>query len=305
MFRLYLLPDRFADVGKRHCAGLPTSATLATLSGNNTSAIRGTPQNGNVEPGNVSKTIPSGRFSIPGQRTRILVRYMPWFGDEHHINIGYRSDDAREIARQIDDMVSRGIDGAIVDWYGPSATFKNRSTEMLLKEAERRGGAFSVGISYDAGSLKECAKRGCNSTDQLISDLSFAASHFYNSPAYLRFNGRPLVTFFGLEKSDIDWSRVRQRIPGNPLLVFRNSGAFRLPFSDGGFSWIAPETVKPGDPLGFEYLQRFNQIAREHRGMLVMASAYKGLRRLNRRVGKRAKNRPELRSDMACQFRPA
>jgi len=250
----------------------PPSTTFQAETSNNTSAAQGSP-NGNAQPGNVSK-LPIRSLLYPGATTTVLVRFMPWFGDKSHKTFGYRSDEDRQIARQIEDMKSRGIDGAIVDWYGPEADFKNRVTERLLRESERSG--FKIAVSEDGGALKKCQESGCDVTGKLISDLRYAADHFQNSPAYLQFDGRPVVTFFGLEKYGIDWERVRHELPGNPMMLFRNSGGFDVPVADGAFSWIAPESVKAGNPYGLTYLEHFNEVARKHSGKFVMGSAYKG-----------------------------
>lgn len=247
--------------------------SVSDLVANNTSAVRGTPQNGNADPGNVSK-LPIRSLLYRGSTTKIYVRYMPWFGDSKHINVGYSSDDPKQIQRQVEDMMSRGIDGAIVDWYGAEDRFKNHSTELLLAESERR--SFTVAISVDKGALK-CGKRGdCDKTSELIEAMRYVAEHFGKSSAYVHVDGRPLMTFFGLEKADIDWKRVRREVPGNPLLLFRNSGGFTHDASDGAFSWLAPETVKPGDERGFDYIERFHKTAREHSNEFAMGSAYKG-----------------------------
>ncbi len=229
--------------------------------------------NGNAPPGNVSK-LPLQSLLYRGSTTRLYTRFMPWFGDSKHKNVGYRSDDPEQIARQVSDMASRGLQGAIVDWYGPDSGVKNQSTILLMKESERQG-AFEFAISEDAGSIRECAKRGCNPTDKLISDLTYAAERFENSPAYLRFSGRPAVFFFGLETSPIDWRRVRQSLPLNPLLFFRNSGTFSNPAADGAYSWIAPETASPSDPMAMQYLERFYSKG-QHSDKIAMGSAYKG-----------------------------
>jgi hypothetical protein len=240
---------------------------------NNTSAssrYRGS--RGNAPAGNVSR-LPIRFLLYPGSQTRIYTRYMPWFGDSHHRDVGYRSDDREQVARQVADMMSRGIQGAIVDWYGPNSGSKNQSTILLMQEAEKQN--FEFAISEDAGSLAECQKHGCDVTVQLISDLNRAAEQFEGSPAYVRFDGRPAVFFFGLEKYSIDWRRVRHSVPLNPLFFFRNSGAFSNPDSDGAYSWIAPETAGPGDPMAMQYLERFYSKAKSS-DKIAMGSAYKG-----------------------------
>src|SRR6266576_7162564 len=137
------------------CSAQTELATTLSCEGvNNTSAsprYRGS--KANAPPGNVSK-LPLRSLLYAGSQTRIYTRYMPWFGDSHHRDIGYRSDDRQQVARQVRDMISRGISGAIVDWYGPNSGSKHESTVLLLREAERQN--FEFGISEDAGSLAEC-----------------------------------------------------------------------------------------------------------------------------------------------------
>jgi hypothetical protein len=247
--------------------------TLRHETGNNTSALRGL-ANGDAEPGNVSK-LPIRSLLYPGSTTIIVARFMPWFGAKGHEKVGYHSDDQREIERQVADMMSRGIDGAIVDWYGAEAGFKNKVTERLFKEAENRG--FKVALSEDVGALKECAHSGrCDVTDKLSHDLQYIADHFYNSPAYLQFNGRPVVMFFGLEKFNINWNRVRMQLTGSPMLLFRNANKFDAPYSDGAFSWTGADTVKPGNPYGFGYLENFYDKAHKHPNKFAMGSVMKG-----------------------------
>jgi len=125
----------------------PTTTTLQTEVGNNTSAADsfagGT--NGNIRPGNVSK-VPINALLYSGASTKIYAHYMPWFGSSSHMNVGYRSDDAAQVKKQVEDMVSRGIQGAIVDWYGPAATLQDTSTKLLMKEAEAHAGIDPEGV---------------------------------------------------------------------------------------------------------------------------------------------------------------
>src|ERR1700756_1533270 len=211
------------------------------LSNNPSAGPRYRGSKANAASSNVSK-LPIRSLLYEGSNTRIFTRYMPWFGDPKHRNVGYRSDDGEQIHRQVADMISRGIQGAIVDWYGPDSGAKNESTILLMKEAEQQN--FEFAASEDAGALGECEKHGCNVTDQLIHDLKYAAEHFENSPAYIRFDNRPAVFFFGVEKYSIDWKRVRHSLPLTPLFFFRNSGSFANNDADGAYSWIAPETAR-------------------------------------------------------------
>jgi hypothetical protein len=258
-----------------------TAAACPNL--NNTSAsaeYRG--QSANTVPGNVSK-LPVRSLLYPGATTRIFVRYMPWFGDSRHRDVGYRSDDSRQVARQVADMLSRGIEGAIVDWYGRDSGLANQSTILLMQQAEQQGLKFA--ISSDAALLGDCHQPNCDPTAKLIVNLHYVAEHFASSPAYLHFDGRPALFFFGMEKDPIDWKRVRQALPKEVLFFFRNSGEFNDPEADGVYAWIAPETAGPQDPMALQYLQRFYSKARLS-NKIAMGSAYKGFNDADAKWGK-------------------
>ena len=271
MLRLFVLACALS-ISVISAAQITQSSSMDCSASNNTSAspkYRGS--RGNAPPSHVSK-LPIRSLLYPGAQTRIYARYMPWFGDPRHHDIGYRSDDAEQVARQVADMMSRGIQGAIVDWYGPKSGPKNDSTTLLMKEAERQGLEFA--ISEDAGALSDC-KQGCDVTAHLISDLQYVAEHFEFSPAYVNFDGKPAIFFFGLEKQPIDWRRVKQSLRPKPLFFFRNSGAFSDPDADGAYAWIAPETANSGDPMAMKYLERFYSKA-QGSSKIAMGSAYKG-----------------------------
>lgn len=112
-------------------------------------------------------------------------------------------------------------------------------------------------------------------TDQLIADLTYVASQYESSPAYMRINGRPVVFFFGVDSYYIDWSRVISSIPANPLLVFEGTNGLTRQLSDGGFSWIQ---IKSNDPFDPELAAQdsFYQAAQKASGRLAFGVLYKG-----------------------------
>src|SRR5215510_14380591 len=136
---------------------------------------------------------------------------------------------------------------------------------------------FNFAIMDDAGSLKACANTvGCDITQTLINDLTYAYNTYENSPAYMYYNGRPVVYFFGQEAYTLDWTRVRASVPGNPLFIFRNGGGFSYAQSNGAFEWVAPETVTATDPLALIYLDNFDKTALSWSTAYSNTSAYKG-----------------------------
>src|SRR5690349_16764731 len=60
----------------------------------------------NAPPGNVSK-LPLRSLLYKGSQTRIFTRYMPWFGDPKHRDVGYRSNDREQVSRHVADKIGR------------------------------------------------------------------------------------------------------------------------------------------------------------------------------------------------------
>ncbi len=130
----------------------PTT-TLQAQTSNNTSAADSfqSQTNGNLGATNISK-VDLHTLLYPGTTTKIYAHFMPWFGDPRHMAVGYNSQDPAQIHRQITDMIGRGIDGMIIDWYGSRDTFTNTTTLRVMAEAEQHPG-FKFAIMIDRSRL--------------------------------------------------------------------------------------------------------------------------------------------------------
>jgi PKD repeat protein len=258
------------------------TTTLSAETGNNTSAASTftSQTNGNVGATNISK-VPTRTLLYANSSTRIFSHFMPWFGFSNHMSVGYASDDSLQVQKQVADMVSRGLDGTAIDWYGRGQSNSHylaydQTAQFVMQQAQLQT-AFSFVIAYDAGALKSCAATlGCDVTQTTIDDLNYANVTYESSPAYLHVGTQPVVFFFGDEAYNIDWTRVRSGVAGNPLFVFRNSGGFTNAQSGGGYSWLAPTTATSTDPMALLYLDYFYRTALAHPGSFSMGSAYKG-----------------------------
>ncbi|HLJ28511.1 MAG TPA: PKD domain-containing protein [Candidatus Angelobacter sp.] len=258
------------------------TTTLTAETANNTSAANSflSQSNGNLGAANISK-MPIRNLLFPGSTAKIYVHLMPWFGFGDHMNVGYSSDDPVQVQRQVNDMVSRGLDGAIIDWFGQGTLtheFASYSqvVQDFMQDAELQAN-FNFAIMDDAGSLQACAgTAGCDLTQTLINDLTYAYNNYENSPAYLHYNNQPVVYFFGEEAYTLDWTRIRASVPGNPLFIFRNTGGFTSAQSNGAFSWVAPETVSSSDPMALGYLDNFDKTALSLLPAYSTESGYKG-----------------------------
>ena len=252
----------------------PTT-TLSAETSNNTSASTTfkAQTDGNAGAGNVSKS--SIRSLLyPGATTKIYAALMPWFGRTDHMSIGYTSSDPTQIHAQISDMRSRGIQGAIIPWYGPDVAI-NSTTAINFMQAAQTSGNFEFSIMIDVGALLAYAQQnGCDTTTQLITDLNYIASTFYGSSAYSRVSGRPLLYLFGVEAYYINWSEVRSSVAGNPMFMVRNQGAFGNSSADAGYSWVEIDQSNPNDMM-LSYLDGFYTAAQSSSKETV-GSGYKG-----------------------------
>ena len=243
------------------------TTTLTAETGNNTSTATSftTQTNGNIGAANISK-VSTRSLLYPGSTARIYAHFLPWFGFGDHMNVGYVSSDTVQIQKQVNDMINRGLDGAVIDWYGRGEFSKHFASYDLaaqgfMHESELHVG-FNFAIMHDAGALKSCAATaGCDVTQTLIDDLNYANVTYAASPAYLRYGGRPVIYFFGHEAYVIDWTRVRAGVAGNPMFIFRNGSGFSAQQSSGAFSWVAPETVSATNPMALNYLNNYYKTA--------------------------------------------
>ncbi len=164
---------------------IPTTTLSAETSNNtSTSATFRAQSNGNARPGNVSKSS-IRNLLYSGSTTKIYASVMPWFGSTDHMSVGYTSSDPKQISSQISDMRSRGIQGAIIPWYGPDSY--NNTMAINFMQAAQSSGDFEFSLRIEGGALLTYARQnGCDVTTQFINDLNYIASTFYGSSAYTK-----------------------------------------------------------------------------------------------------------------------
>jgi PKD repeat protein len=251
--------------------------TLTAETSNNTSTANSFTgmSNGNVGATNISK-VSLKTMMYPGFNGKMYAHLMGWFGGSNHVSVGYSSNTSTQVASQVNDMISRGFDGLILDWYGPSHGMEDQVAQLLAMEIPKHNG-FTWSLIEDVGALKTCANTsGCDVTAKLISDLTYAYNNYEQSSSYMKINGRPIVAFFGVETlSGIDWTRVSASVPGNPIYIWRNSGGFTKPLSGGSFAWVNVNKADPTD-LGMSYLDNFYSTSLSYLSKTTLATGYKG-----------------------------
>ena len=249
-----------------------STTTLAAQTANNSSAADnfGNQANGNLGANNVSK-LDVHSLLYSGNTTKVLAQLLLWFGQSDHMNVGYKSNDATQARRQIEDMVSRGIDGVVVDWYGPNNSI-DQATQLVMHEAEKHAG-FSFAIMIDAGAVGANQCSGCSPQQTLSSLLQYVEKNYFSSSAYLKINGQPVVTDFNVDNwYSIDWQAVNGALSVPPRFLFQDQGGFTHSMSDGSYSWVMPWATN----FGLDYLSDFYDTGMAHSDKETMGAVYKG-----------------------------
>ena len=249
---------------------VPTT-TLAAQTANNTSAADGfsNQSNGNLGANNVSK-VDVHSLLYSGATTKVFAHLLLWFGQPGHMNVGYSSTDPAQVQRQITDMISRGIDGVVVDWYGPNNAI-DQATQLVMNEAEKHPG-FTFAIMVDAGAIQQNSCSGCSPQQSLINLLQYVEKKYFVSNAYFTIQGQPVVTNFNIDRSyAVDWNAVNAGISVHPRFLFQDNEGFTHAMSDGSYSWIIPAS-----DYGLSYLSGFYAAGLAFPQFETVGAAYKG-----------------------------
>jgi hypothetical protein len=248
------------------------STTLGVQTSNNTSAANGFSRqsNGNLGAANVSKIDVHSLLSS-GTATKVYAHMLLWFGGSNHMNVGYSSTDPTQVKHQIADMISRGIDGVIIDWYGPNNSI-DAATKLVMAEAENHPG-FTFAIMIDQGAIQWNSCSGCSPQQALINQLQYIERTYFPSPAYLTRQGQPVVTNFNIDLAySVDWNAANAALSTHPLFVFQNNNGFTHTLSNGSYSWVMPTMAD----YGANYLSSFYGMGQSFPLEQTVGAAYKG-----------------------------
>jgi hypothetical protein len=251
---------------------VPTTTLAAQISNNTSAANTFTSlSNGDRGAGNVSK-VDMHTLLYSGATTKIYAHMVLWFGDSNHMNIGYSSSNPEQVKNQIDDMVSRGIDGVILDWYGPNNSM-DKAAQLIMAQAENHPG-FTFAIMVDQGAIQWYSCSGCSPQQAFVSELQYIEHTYFPSPAYMTIAGRPVVTNFnvGLSYPSVDWNAAAATLSTRPLFIFQNNNGFSQPLSDGSYAWVMPTTTD----YGMHYLSSFYDQGMSFPNEQTMGAIYKG-----------------------------
>ncbi|HEX4489027.1 MAG TPA: hypothetical protein VH088_22320 [Terriglobales bacterium] len=249
-----------------------STSTLSAKLANNTSAADTfkTQKNGNLGAGNVSK-VDIRTLLYPGATSEIYAELQPWFGDHRHMEVGYSSWDPAQVEKQLTDMMSRGITGVVIDWYGPSD--RTEPTTVAWMAAAENHPGFKVIIMIDKGAVSLSPCQGCNPTQTMIYLTKYVMDHYASSPAYATWNGKAVITEFDLDLHfKFDWKNIEASTPSNIARIFMHSSGFAHANSAGSYSWMNATSKT----FGMDYLTNFYKTAAKSPDLMAWGAGYKG-----------------------------
>ena len=276
------------ELGNQDQQILPTT-TLAAETGNNTSAADSFPgceittvtngqcvDNGDLRASNISKVSLRTLLSPSQQGAKLYTTYIPYWVHGSHPNIGYNSQDPNQVAKEITDLASRGLDGVLIDWYGPGS-YEEGASEILKSQLEQQNG-LQFALMIDQGAIEwfSCYPT-CSATQALLNIIAFARQQgYFSSPAAIHNDdGKVLVSQFGMEAYSIDWGTIQSQ-NSDLEWIFENAGGFSNAYTVGAYGWLSPKNPLQQGYEGLDYTNYFEQIAGQHPSKLNWASTWKG-----------------------------
>ena len=167
----------------------------------------------------------------------------------------YDSRDGGAVSRQISEAQSAGIDAFITAWYGPAnGNLTSQTFNMLLD--------ISAGMGFRAGAAVDLADPGYNATPgDTIATLSYLIGDRANHPAYLRYNGKPVIYFWNQGRFSVnDWRAIRDQVdPGRGTIwVAEGTDTSFLAVFDGLYLFNTAWAANPG-AVATQWMRRTQQ----------------------------------------------
>ena len=177
--------------------------------------------------------------------------------------------------RQIQEAKARGIDGFVIDWYGPGhpkldnhvdRLFMDDATKALFAAAEDpMSGGFCLALMYDEGTLRDSGLEPSQYQAQAVADLIYADTTYLSSPVYLPLDGDPALFVFAYDEvhPHLSYPDLRTQALGPVKLLDRDPDPMKPTHDaafDGFYAWVSPGGGgwdPQGSDWGEPYLQWF------------------------------------------------
>lgn len=190
-----------------------------------------------------------------GGRRQSASHYAPLIGL-------YDSGDPDVLQCQSEQMKLAGIDGVIIDWYGPDDHLDygsvHRNSQELVTALKKAGLRFAV--CYEDQSVPRLIEGKKVDPAQTVEHgrkvLRWLDQHWFHDPAYVRVGGKPLFMVYGPQfYKDDQWPEIFRALPAAPAYFTLH---YRRGAAQGAFDW-----PQPAPNLGLAAVDTFYTHARE------------------------------------------
>ncbi len=139
-------------------------------------------------------------------------------------------------------MKLAGIDGVIVDWYGPDNYLdygiNNERTAAILQYARKAGLKFC--LCYEDQTIQQEINgsfiAGSNAIAHAQQTMLYVQTNYFADADYLRWSNRPVLLNFGPQyfKTNSQWQEIFSVLTNPPAFFTEDN---RLPVCAGAFDW--------------------------------------------------------------------
>lgn len=240
-----------------HFGGTATAVPSLSLSAN-TSANPATPAFSNgVLAGNVNVSkVNVHTLLYAGHTTQVLVHYIPWFdgGLDSGINVNYDNADPTYFANFMTDIVSRGVDGVMVDWQSNVSGINDRfsATFGVIKNYKNinNSATMTFAIMIDENMFQDSSLSSSGNTGVVLNAMARINTRYFPDSAYLTSGGKLVVGDFGCTDptlgSAVDWAAVQSAYPNVSFIHLDDaagSDGFAIANSGGSFVWVSTSSI--------------------------------------------------------------
>jgi hypothetical protein len=160
------------------------------------------------------------------------------FANQYPLTGPYHSGNTALLEYQAALMKIAGLDGVIFDWYGsyPASDFGENHEYAKAMAAVLKRADLNFLVCYEDNTLNMMGKSGAEA--DAIGKISFdwAQANWFKDPAYVRFEGRPVVMCFGPQhfQTQDRWNAVFSGTNPRPYFADLDN---RKPWADASFNW--------------------------------------------------------------------
>jgi hypothetical protein len=189
-------------------------------------------------------------------------------------------------------MKLAGIDGVIVDWYGPDNYYdyaiNNQRTLALFNYTRKAGLKFSlcyedatIGAEINGGSMNGVNVTAGTAIAHAQQTMLYVQTNFFTDPSFLRLSNAPVLLNFGPAyfSARSSWTSIFSVLNTTNQPAFFTEDSRLNPVVTGAFDW-PPMSQSSGSPLTLSsntlqnYLVNFEQTAKNQGWSSYISSAF-------------------------------